>query len=57
MDRMVYLAGVTGREVMRAQAVNANNLANSNTPGFREDLIHAQELQVYGPGHASRVYS
>ncbi len=54
---MVYLAGVTGREIMRAQAVNANNLANSNTTGFREDLIHAQELQVFGPGHASRVYS
>ena len=57
MDRMVYLAGVAGREIMRAQAVNANNLANSNTPGFREDLIHAQDLQVFGPGHASRAYS
>jgi len=57
MDKMVYLAGVAGREIMRAQAINANNLANANTTGFRRDLAFAESLDVVGPGFDSRVYS
>lgn len=57
MDKMLYLAGVSGREVMRAQAVNANNLANANTTGFRQDLVLAESEPVYGPGHPTRVYN
>ena len=57
MDRVLYLAGVAGKEVMLAQARNANNLANANTPGFKEDIAYAQSLQVYGTGHDSRTYT
>ncbi len=57
MDKMVFLAGLAGREIMRAQAVNANNLANANTTGFREDLVYAESLMVEGPGFHTRVYA
>ena len=57
MDRVLYLASSAGKEIMFAQTQNANNLANANTVGFKEDLAYAQSLPVFGPGHDSRVYS
>jgi len=41
---------------MKAQTVTANNLANANTIGFRQDLAIAQAMQMYGPGHDSRAF-
>lgn len=32
------------RQVMKAQAVNANNLANASTDGFRAELVHIASL-------------
>jgi flagellar basal-body rod protein FlgF len=57
MDKVLYLASSAGKEIMFAQTQNANNLANANTVGFKEDLAYAQSLPVFGPGHDSRVYS
>ncbi|HGX94208.1 MAG TPA: flagellar basal-body rod protein FlgF [Candidatus Tenderia sp.] len=57
MDKMVFLASTAGKEIMRAQAINANNLANASTTGFRQDLAFAESLAVDGPGYATRVYS
>lgn len=56
MDRALYIASGGGKEIMRAQTVNANNLANANTVGFKKDLAVAQSLPLYGPGNPSRVY-
>lgn len=56
MDRLLYVAMSGAREAMQAQAVNAQNLANASTTGFRADLESYRSLPVYGPGHASRVY-
>jgi len=56
MDRMLYLAMTGAREVMNAQAVNTNNLANATTTGFRADMETVLSLPLYGPGQASRVY-
>lgn len=56
MDRLLYVAMSGAKQTMQAQALNANNLANVNTPGFRADLAAMQDAQVYGPGHPSRVY-
>ncbi len=56
MDRLLYVAMSGAKQIMRAQEVNANNLANANTTGFRADLVSMQALPVYGPGQASRVY-
>jgi len=56
MDRLLYVAMSGAREAMQAQAVNAQNLANASTTGFRADLESFRSLPVYGPGYASRVY-
>ena len=56
MDRLLYVAMSGARETMQAQAVNAQNLANASTTGFRADLQSFQSLPVNGPGYASRVY-
>lgn len=57
MDRMLYLAMSGASHSMKAQAVNANNLANVNTTSFRADLAAFQSVPVEGEGHDSRVYS
>ncbi len=56
MDKLLYIAMNGARETMQAQAVNAQNLANASTTGFRADLESFNSVPVYGPGHASRVY-
>ena len=57
MDRMLYLSMSAAGNTMLAQAVNSNNLANANTPGFRADLAQFSSAPVLGTGHASRVYA
>jgi flagellar basal-body rod protein FlgF len=42
---------------MLAQAVNASNLANAATPGFRADLIMAQQSRAHTADLASRAYA
>lgn len=57
MDRMLYIAMSGAKQTMLAQAVNANNLANSNTTGFRKDLAAFRSMPVFGPGEPTRVYA
>jgi len=57
MDRMLFIAMNGAKETMTAQAINTNNLANASTTGFRADFQSSMSQQVYGPGHASRVYA
>lgn len=57
MDRMLYIAMAGAKQTMRSQAVNANNLANINTTGFRADLEAIKTVNVYGDGYQSRAYS
>jgi flagellar basal-body rod protein FlgF len=56
MDRLLYVAMSGAKQIMQAQELNANNLANAATTGFRADLAAMKALPVYGPGYASRVY-
>jgi len=56
MDKVLYIAASGANEMMLAQAVNANNLANANTVGFRGDKTFYQALQISGEGHSSRAY-
>jgi len=53
---MLYLAMNGAKQIMQAQTVNAQNLANANVTAFREDLASFQQLPVNGPGYSSRVY-
>lgn len=57
MDRALYLAMSGGKQIMQAQTIRANNLANVNTHGFRADFEQARSMPVYGDHYASRVYA
>src|SRR5579863_1088271 len=57
MDRLVYVAMSGAKEILRAQAANNQNLANSNTNGFRADLSAFQTQNVVGAGLPSRAYA
>ncbi|MCW8988388.1 MAG: flagellar basal-body rod protein FlgF [Gammaproteobacteria bacterium] len=58
MDRMLYVAMSGAKQNMLAQAINANNLANISTTGFRADLAAARSMPLYGgSGHPTRAYS
>ena len=57
MDKMIYVAASGARQVMQAQAVNANNLANASTTGFQADMAAARARVQDGPVYPSRVYA
>jgi flagellar basal-body rod protein FlgF len=57
MDRLLYLSMNAAQQIMQAQTVNSNNLANVSTTGFRGDFVQALSLPVYGDGIPTRVYS
>lgn len=57
MDRALYVAMAGAKEIMQAQTVNANNLANVSTNGFKADLNAFMSVPVNGPGYQSRVYA
>ena len=55
MDRMVYVAMTGAKQLMQAQAVVANNLANVSTTGFRADLAPSGEsCGIYVGGEKAR---
>jgi flagellar basal-body rod protein FlgF len=55
MDRLIYVAMTGAKQLMQAQTLVANNLANVGTNGFRADLARFAAQPVEGPGYASRV--
>lgn len=57
MDRVVFVMASGAKQLMRAQSVNANNLANVNTIGFQADLANFRAQLVDGPGYESRAYA
>jgi len=57
MDKALYIGMSGASQMMRAQTVHANNLANVSTTGFRADLAQSRAMQVFGEGMPSRVYA
>lgn len=57
MDRMLYISMSGAKEAMYAQANNANNLANANTDGFKQDFNQFRAQHMQGPGWQTRTYS
>jgi flagellar basal-body rod protein FlgF len=55
MDRLIYTALSGMRGAMSRQTVTANNLANTNTVGFRAELDSARSLWVRGAGLQTRA--
>lgn len=57
MNRMLYIAMSGAKEAAISQANNANNLANANTDGFKQDFNQFRAMHVEGPGWDSRAYA
>ncbi|MFC5524785.1 flagellar basal-body rod protein FlgF [Rhodanobacter ginsengisoli] len=55
MDRSLYLAMTGATQMMRAQEVVSNNLANASTVGFKSELSAFRSLPVLGEGLPTRV--
>jgi flagellar basal-body rod protein FlgF len=55
MDRGLFIAMTGAKQIMQAQAVNNNNIANASTTGFRADTVAFSSQPIYGPGYATRV--
>jgi flagellar basal-body rod protein FlgF len=45
------------KQTLLAQTANANNLANSQTTGFKSDLEQFRSMPVLGAGFPTRVYA
>ncbi len=57
MDGALYVASSGADQIMAAQTVSINNLANSQTTGFKSDLAEFFSQGVYGDGVQSRAYA
>lgn len=57
MDHMLFISMSGAKEVALSQANNANNLANANTDGFKQDFNQFRAQHVEGPGLESRAYA
>lgn len=57
MDRSLYIAMSGAKQTMLAQTSNTNNLANTQTTGFKSDFEQFRSMPVFGPGHPTRVYA
>ncbi|MAL98379.1 flagellar basal body rod protein FlgF [Hydrocarboniclastica marina] len=57
MDKALYIAMSGAKQNMLAQAAHANNLANANTTGFKQDFAQARSMKVFGEGHDTRAYA
>ena len=55
MDKALYVAMTGASASLQAQATVSHNLANSDTPGFKEALANTEAYAVRGPGYASRI--
>lgn len=55
MDKLLFTAMSGASRTMMAQQVQANNLANVNTHGFRADMEMAQSVDIDGQGYSSRT--
>ena len=57
MDKSLYIAMNGAKQTLLAQTSNANNLANTQTVGFKSDFEQFRSMPVFGPGFPTRVYA
>lgn len=55
MDKALYVAMTGANQLWQAQQINANNLANVDTPGFKADLALYSNVVAKGPVFQTRV--
>jgi flagellar basal-body rod protein FlgF len=57
MDKSLYIAMSGAKQTLLAQTANANNLAHTQTSGFKSDLEQFRSMPVFGAGFPTRVYA
>ncbi|PID44828.1 MAG: flagellar biosynthesis protein FlgF [Proteobacteria bacterium] len=57
MDKALYISMSGAKQNMLSQQAHANNLANVNTVGFKQDLAQARSMPVFGEYYPSRAYA
>jgi flagellar basal-body rod protein FlgF len=57
MDRSLYIAMNGAKQTLLAQTANSNNLANTQTTGFKSDFEQFRAMPEFGPGYPTRVYT
>ena len=57
MDKSLYIAMSGAKQTLLAQTANANNLAHTQTTGFKSDLEQFRSMPVFGSGFPTRVYA
>lgn len=57
VDKALYVSMSGAKQNMYAQQVNANNLANVDTNGFKKDFAAARSMPVFGEHHPSRAFA
>lgn len=57
MDKMIYIAMTGAQHTLHAQQINANNIANVDTPGFKADIARFKAISINGDGFNSRTYA
>lgn len=55
MDKALYVAMTGASASLQAQTTVSHNLANANTPGFKEALANTEAFPITGQGYASRI--
>ena len=56
MDKLIYTAMTGASHTLQQQAAVAQNLANSNTPGFRAAINSFRTVPIVGEGLATRAF-
>ncbi len=56
MDKLIYTAMTGASHVLQQQAAVSENLANTNTPGFRATLNTFRAVPLVGEGLATRTF-
>lgn len=56
MDKLIYTAMTGASHVLQQQATVSENLANTNTPGFRAALSSFRAVPLVGEGLATRTF-
>lgn len=54
---MLYTAMGAAKETELRQSVNAHNIANANTDGFKRQVVASRALHATGPGLNTRAYN
>ncbi len=57
MDKGIYLSMHSAKQLLSMQQINANNLANANTSGFKSDFIGFMENETLAHHLPTRTYT